>query len=666
MAPQPRNLLTVLSATILLLSCGGGGVPIPGLPNAGPNSGGGSGSGGGAPNVPNSPPPPGDPDEPIFDPGGGDEESAAVGGFATNLDQTSGDTPGQSAIGFVGYQTTPRLLTMLDDSGASGGLYRINLRLNDQNANLGQYFAAAKAAGLRTWLNVVGTPLALSDITDATSTGGGLPPFARRTPTDVDAWATLVVNAVQNIQTTHGLLPDYIEIWNEPDRAEFFDGTLEEYLEIYAVTATRLRVAFPTVKVGGMALAGASSTMGESDSALFALIEYAQDEELPLDFVSWHHYDIANGLLASNVVDDLRAALTDADLDAGELIVSEWNIHPTPSVHGEEFDSSKAAANYAGFQATARLLGLDGNMYFMVQDNAGGANSADLTGLGMGALTAHGIKKPVFRLMEFMQPMAHELEVQILRPDGELAMNIYATRNGNRVRFVVSNNVVDGAWIWNNRLRERGFAPGVMWPLFKAAAWEVGYNHPSVEQMIAHGLTEPEALAIEDILPELEDAWLHIDDDETIEIAVTAAGVPTITNVHLFDSTNNNPAMHQEVLQGQIEISEQAARDEAWDAVASYFTSEGHPVTGAELAASADIEQWATDHGVSGAVSQEADRRHRRSLEDARFLDHALLNALPQTSLQSMTAAEAGITLVDDILRLTLEPNAVIVFDVLL
>jgi len=665
MAPRSRYLLTFLSATILLLSCGGGGVPIPGLPNTGPSSGGGSGSGGNAPNLPDAPPPPGDPDEPIFDPGSGDEEGSAVSGFSTDVDQTSADTPGQSAIGFVGYQTTPRLLTMLADSGAAGGLYRINLRMNAPDHNLGTYFAAAEAAGLRTWLNVAGTPLSLSDSAD-NSEVNGLPPFARRTPTDIDAWATLVVNAVQDIQTDHGFLPDYVEIWNEPDREEFFDGTLEQYLEIYAITATRLRMAFPTLKVGGMALAGASSTMGGSDSALFALIEYAQDEELPLDFVSWHHYDIANGLLATNLVDDLRSALTDADLEDSELVVSEWNIHPTPDVHGAEFDSSKAAANYAGFQATARLLGLDGNMYFMVQDNAGGANSADLTGLGMGALTAHGIKKPVFRLMEFLQPMAHEPEVQVLRPDGELAMNVYATRSGNRVRFVISNNVVDGDWIWNNRLRERGFKPGVMWPLFKAASWEHGDHHPSVALMMAHGLTEPEALAIEDIMPELEDAWSNMELSQSIEIALTAASIPTIADVYLFDSTNHNPAMHQEVLQAQIELSETAARADAWDAVATYLTNQGHPVTGEELAASPDIEVWADTNGVSNGVAIEADRLHRRSLEDARFRDHALLNALPQTDLEGMTAEEAGITLVDGILRLTLEPDAVIVFDVLL
>ncbi len=665
MTPPHRLLLLAGFTVTLLLSCGGGGTAQPGLPPTSGDSGGSGDSGSPDPGSPPPPPPPGGPDQPIFDEGDLDEGEGGVAGFSTDLDDTENTPPGTSLVGMVNWQFTPNLVSMVTDSGGGGGVYRMNLRLNAPASKLGQQLALAEAAGMQLWLNVAGTPLELSDIT-ASETAYGLPPYARRVPTDIDAWAQLVVDALQDMQNDHGFLPDYVEIWNEPDREEFFDGSLEDYLAIYAATSVAVKNAFPSVKVGGMALAGSDSTMGGNDSALFSLIDHAFDEALPLDFVSWHHYTIASGLVASGIVGDLRDALDNADFTDATTVVSEWNMYPSPEVHGADFDSSKSAANYAGFVTSARHLGLDGNMFFMLQDNAGSAGSLDLTGLGMGALTAHGIKKPVFRLMEFMQPMAHEPVVETLRPDGELAMNVYATRSGNRVRFVVSNSVVDGDWVWTNRLREQGFTPGAMWPLFKAAAWEHGDHHPPRSLMLAHGLTGAEADAITALIPELEDAWEDAVEPETVDIVVSTAGIPTLGDVWLFEAGTNDPAAAQETLQPQIALSEDAARLAAFDVVADFLTGEGTPTTGAELAAAVDVYQWAIDEGVSEQDSLAAEELYFDTLDDTRLMDEGLLNALPQTALQAMTAAEAGISLVDGVLSVTLGPDSVVVFDVLL
>lgn len=108
----------------------------------------------------------------------------------------------------------------------------------------------------------------------------------------------------------------YWEIWNEPDNApddpesiihnHMWQGTREEFYELYTVTAKHLKQRFPHLKIGGYGSCGFytkhtgtihgrdisnSSPRFEYFITFFeGFLEYIKREGAPLDFFSWHNY----------------------------------------------------------------------------------------------------------------------------------------------------------------------------------------------------------------------------------------------------------------------------------------------------------------------------------------------------------------------------------------
>lgn len=75
----------------------------------------------------------------------------------------------------------------------------------------------------------------------------------------------------------------YFEVWNEPDLANtFFKGSRSSYLDLYAATAKTIKAFCPELKVGGPA-SSASRWIDE-------FVDYCEENQLPLDFVSTHQY----------------------------------------------------------------------------------------------------------------------------------------------------------------------------------------------------------------------------------------------------------------------------------------------------------------------------------------------------------------------------------------
>jgi xylan 1,4-beta-xylosidase len=114
-------------------------------------------------------------------------------------------------------------------------------------------------------------------------------------PKDVGKWAALVRAIVQHWTDRYGT--DEVkrwrfEVWNEPNHPAFFSPVDEahradEYLALYAATATAVTSVNPAYQVGGPAAAG-PAYVGQ-------LIDFAARNKLPLDFISFHAYGLAGG-----------------------------------------------------------------------------------------------------------------------------------------------------------------------------------------------------------------------------------------------------------------------------------------------------------------------------------------------------------------------------------
>ena len=120
------------------------------------------------------------------------------------------------------------------------------------------------------------------------------------------------------------------EIWNEPDWFDystnsmaFYGGTWEEYLQIYKYAALGIRKANPYANVGGLSLATFSTAV--EDGKVHEFLEFVEEEELPLDFISYHSYVLGDFQTYTKLANLALAKYGDTFSSVG-LNLNEFNV----------------------------------------------------------------------------------------------------------------------------------------------------------------------------------------------------------------------------------------------------------------------------------------------------------------------------------------------------
>ncbi len=153
----------------------------------------------------------------------------------------------------------------------------------------------------------------------------------------------------------------YWEIWNEPENTQMWQGTPEQYYELYDVAAKHLKARFPHLKFGGYASCGfyAVAPKENEDPAVgdrkwheslisffHVFFKYIKKHGSPIDFFSWHSY-----------ADTKRTAIMDAWLheqliaygyEGLETHLNEWD--PYASERGTAHHSAEVAAMMIALQ----------------------------------------------------------------------------------------------------------------------------------------------------------------------------------------------------------------------------------------------------------------------------------------------------------------------------
>lgn len=105
-------------------------------------------------------------------------------------------------------------------------------------------------------------------------------------PKDMDKWCDYIRSYLNYLFRRYGeeeVSTWYFEVWNEPDLVKtFFKGSQNSYLEFYAATAKTIKDFCPRLQVGGPA----SSASRWIDK----FVEYCEEYDVPVDFVSTHQY----------------------------------------------------------------------------------------------------------------------------------------------------------------------------------------------------------------------------------------------------------------------------------------------------------------------------------------------------------------------------------------
>ncbi|MBV8831915.1 MAG: beta-xylosidase [Acidobacteriaceae bacterium] len=107
-------------------------------------------------------------------------------------------------------------------------------------------------------------------------------------PKDYEKWGELVYQLVKHSVEKYGKEEvqswDW-EVWNEPN-ISYWHGTPEEYDKLYDYSASALKRALPTARIGGP-----GSTSPRSPKAadfLRQFLQHCSDKKVPLDYISFH------------------------------------------------------------------------------------------------------------------------------------------------------------------------------------------------------------------------------------------------------------------------------------------------------------------------------------------------------------------------------------------
>ena len=203
-------------------------------------------------------------------------------------------------------------------------------------------------------------------------------------PKDFAKWARICEHVVRHYNEgwADGFRWDieYWEIWNEPENPPMWQGTKEQFFELYRITANHLKKTFPNIKVGGYAGCGfyvIDDVQTREDSAFYRsfvtwfedFCRYVQSEDTkaPLDFFSWHLY-IDQCWSVDRIATHaayVRKTLDASGLTKTENIFNEWNVFRGPSE--DQFDAIKThvgAANTAAAFCLMQTSSIDKAMYY--------------------------------------------------------------------------------------------------------------------------------------------------------------------------------------------------------------------------------------------------------------------------------------------------------------
>ena len=232
-------------------------------------------------------------------------------------------------------------------------------------------------------------------------------------PKDSAAWATLVQRLARHSVDRYGVdevSQWFFEVWNEPNLSAFWTGTQADYFALYRVTALALKRASDRLSVGGPATA--------ANGWIAAFVEFCESGQVPLDFVSTHHYptdafgrpgdDTEAQLAASSrsVLRD-RARATQQLIGDRPLYYTEWSTssNSRDSLHDEPY----AATVIIKTMLEARGL-VDGYSWWAFTDifDENYFSSVPFHG-GFGLLNLYGIEKPSYRAFELLHRLGTDL-----------------------------------------------------------------------------------------------------------------------------------------------------------------------------------------------------------------------------------------------------------------
>ncbi|MHC4872402.1 MAG: GH39 family glycosyl hydrolase [Planctomycetota bacterium] len=266
----------------------------------------------------------------------------------------------------------------------------------------------------------------------------------RTPPKDYKLWETVVEQLMNHWLERYGLeelRTWYYEVWNEPNLKAFWTGGLDGYLELYKASVNVIKKIDPELKVGGPSTA--------RNEWIPELIDYCKENNLPLDFVSTHHYPTTSALGFTDMEDKLanakRGVLTEQAAkcreEAGDLplFYTEWNNSPScrDRFHDETFAAAFAVKTIADNDGIVDIYAWWA--FNDVFEEKAMPNEPFHGGFGL--LNYHGIPKPTFHAFEFLHHSGDmRLEVAAEGTGVNNTVEALVTKKEDGVQLIIYNH----------------------------------------------------------------------------------------------------------------------------------------------------------------------------------------------------------------------------------
>lgn len=277
-------------------------------------------------------------------------------------------------------------------------------------------------------------------------------------PKHYEEWDELITRLVRHLVERYGVEEVrqwFFEVWNEPNLAYFYEGTQEDYFCLYDHTAAAIKDIDPLLKVGGPATA--------LNAWITDMIRHCEENGVPLDFISTHHYptddplwnsgmsleaffagiDFNNPEASRQAVAHRRGVLTTmlhlAKEEAGDypLYYTEWNTssNDTDLRHDVPYSAAFVAKTFID---NAGLVDLYSFWTFSDIFEENGQRPNEFHG-GFGLMTEHGIPKPMYHVFQLF----HGMDDQRLETDPEQGtVGIVATEKDGVMQVLAYNHDV--------------------------------------------------------------------------------------------------------------------------------------------------------------------------------------------------------------------------------
>ncbi len=265
-------------------------------------------------------------------------------------------------------------------------------------------------------------------------------------PKSYDDWGRLIEALASHLVRRYGLEEVrkwFFEVWNEPNLKDFFwSGTMEEYFELYKYAALAVKRVDSGLAVGGPSTA--------IDAWIPEFREFCSKNNVPLDFISTHHYptDAAFGLglnmeeqMARSERGVLNKRVRKALEEAGPLPLyyTEWNCSPSPRDPYHDFPYNAA---FIVKTITDNMGLVDVYSFWTFSDifEESGFSSVPYHG-GFGLMNIHGIPKPSYRAFQMLSRLNGD-RLEVSAGEASPTVDCFASRNGRNITILVSNHQV--------------------------------------------------------------------------------------------------------------------------------------------------------------------------------------------------------------------------------